>query len=146
MPVTLRTLLAPAKTVEDQAFELEVLFALEGQGEQVVVTASRKQRAGLLVLLLVDQSGQLADTAALAKTTRVAQHHHLLGQRMVLRIALAQGTFAEVFAADSFKPGLSFRAVKTFFGVATQIAQYGTRLNGRQLVLVAEQHHARMRR
>ncbi|KPY68778.1 hypothetical protein ALO94_200442 [Pseudomonas syringae pv. spinaceae] len=80
MPITLRTLLALAKTFQHQPLELEVLLALERQGEQIGVTACRQQRPRLLILLLVDQPGQLADAAALAKTARVAQHDHLLGQ------------------------------------------------------------------
>ncbi|KPY68777.1 hypothetical protein ALO94_201098 [Pseudomonas syringae pv. spinaceae] len=65
---------------------------------------------------------------------------------MLLRVTLAQRAFAKVFAADSFEPGLGLRTVEPVFGVATQITQYRARLDGSQLVFVAEQNHARVRR
>ena len=60
-----------------------LLFSALTSGEQVTC------RLGLLA---VDQARELANATALTKTPREAQHHHLLGQRITLRITLFQAT------------------------------------------------------
>jgi len=110
------------------------------------MTARGQQLTCLFGILLVDPARQLADAAAFAETTRIAQHHHLLGQGMTGIEVFLQAAGTEVFAADRLQPLQSLRAVPAGFGVTAQIAEYRTGLHRRQLVLVAQQYQTRMGR
>ncbi len=57
-----------------------------------------------------------------------------------------QAAATEVFTADCLQPLACLRAVPTSFGIAAQIAQDGTGLYRRQLILVTEQHQTSMGR
>ena len=131
---------------EQQALQCPILFILERQAIHIVVAAHRQQFSGFCGLLLVDPTGQLTNAAAFTEAPRVAQHHHLLGERMGALGVFLQPTRFQAFAADGLQPLASLRAVPAGIGALAQIAQDGTGLDRGQLVLVAQQDQARLGR
>ncbi|MNC61639.1 hypothetical protein D3C75_1115950 [compost metagenome] len=84
MAVTLGVVTATAVPLQQHALQRPVLLATQRQVEQVGMAACTQQRPRLFRFLTVDQPRQLADATALAEPPRVAQHHHLLRQRIGL--------------------------------------------------------------
>ena len=74
----------------------------------------------------------------------MAQHDHLLSQRVGAIEVLLQAAGGKAFAADALQPLTGLRGVPARFGIAAQIAQYRTRLDRGQLVLVTQQHQSGM--
>ena len=133
-----------ATPFQRQTFKGAVLLALEGQRKKIGMIACRQQGACLAGQLLVDQARQLANTAALTKAPRVAQHDHLLGQRVRTVQVLLQVAGTKVFATDLLQPATGLRGIPARLGIPAQIPQYGTGFNRRQLILVTQQHQPRM--
>ncbi len=95
-------------------------------------------------LLPVDQPRQAPDPAARAEAPGMPQHDGLLRQRMRLRRTFAQALPG--FAADPLQPGAGLGAVPALLGIPAEIAEHRAGLYRGQLVLVAEQDQARLRR
>jgi len=127
-----------ATPFQRQTLKGAVLLALEGQRKKVGMIACSQQGACLAGQLLVDQARQLANTAALTKAPRVAQHDHLLGQRVRTVQILLQVTGTEVFATDLLQPATGLRGIPARLGIPAQITQHGTGFNRGQLVLVTQ--------
>ncbi|CRM81681.1 hypothetical protein [Pseudomonas sp. 22 E 5] len=106
-----------ALPVQYQALKGVIVFALEAEAEQVAVATRGKQFARLFGILLVDPARQLADAATFAEASRVAQHDHLLGERMTALEVFLQAAGAEVFAADRLQPLARVGAVPAGFGI-----------------------------
>lgn len=92
------TLGVVALAVQHQPLQGVIVFPLEAEAEEVVVAASGQQFARLFGILLVDPTRQLANATAFAKTSRITQHHHLLGQRMA-----AVEVFVEAAGAEGLR-------------------------------------------
>ena len=110
------------------------------QPQQGLARAGLQQRRGGLGIAGVDSFGQRADRPAEAPA--LAQHHGALGQRrsalhLLGRQALAGHRFDELRGGLPVAPSL---------GVAAKVAEHRAGLDRGQLVLVAEQDDAGMRR
>src|SRR5689334_14868047 len=141
MPITLRPL---TMAFEQQTLQGPVLLPFDGQAIHIVMASRGQQLACFFRLLLVDPTSELTNTAALTESPGMAQHHHLLGQWMSALGILLQSAGLQAFATDGFQPLACLRAVPASLRVATQIPQYRTGFYRSQLVLVPQQHEARM--
>lgn len=143
VPVAVRRARRLRMTVDEQPGEGCIALPAQAQVEEVG-GRTVQQRARVAGLLPVDQPRQAPDPAARAEAPGMPQHDGLLRQRMRLRRTFAQALPG--FAADPLQPGAGLGAVPALLGIPAEIAEHRAGLYRGQLVLVAEQDQARLRR
>ncbi|MNN08465.1 hypothetical protein D3C81_1213200 [compost metagenome] len=141
MAVTLRAVAVP---FQQQALQLVIVFTLEWQRIHIVMVSGGEQLTRFIRQLLIDPTRELTDPAALAEAPGVAQHDHLLGQRVGAIDVFMQAAALQRLTADRLQPLSGLRAVPATLGVTAQIPQYSAGLHRGQLVLVAQQNQACM--
>ncbi|MNJ39746.1 hypothetical protein D3C77_346280 [compost metagenome] len=143
--VTLRAIVATAKAIQQQTVQGAILLTAQGQAKHVILRLLQ-QGTGLLGILQIDQPRQPADAAGFPEAPGKPQHHHLLGQRVLLGAAGLQFAACQGFTADALQPGLGLGAVTAGLGIPAQVTEYRACFHRGQLVLVSQQYQASMRR
>jgi hypothetical protein len=109
---------------------------------KVGITA-RPDVADLDRIACIDRLGELTDAAVGREAVAVAQHDDGLIERGAGGIDEIRG---DVLAGRALQPVAGARGVVTFAGTTAELSEHGAGLDRGELVLVAEQDEARVRR